>query len=85
LARSFGRRIRELREARGWSQIRMGAEVGLQRTYINSVENGGRNVTLATIGRIADAFGLSIESLFAGVSADAAEDGNTGSLGPRER
>jgi len=85
LARSFGRRVRELREARGWSQSRMGAEVGLQRTYINSVENGGRNVTLATIGRIADAFGLSIESLFAGVSADTAEDGNTGPPEPQEQ
>jgi len=52
----------------------MGAEVGLQRTYINAVENGGRNVTLATIGRIADAFELSIESLFSGVTDDATRD-----------
>jgi len=74
VARAFGRRIRELREARGWSQSRMGAEVGLQRTYINSVENGGRNVTLATIGRFAHAFDLSLESLFSGVTIDAARD-----------
>jgi len=74
LARAFGKKVRELREVRGWSQSRMGAEVGLQRTYINAVENGGRNVTLATIGRFARAFGLSLETLFASVSADATQD-----------
>ncbi len=63
----------------------MGAEVGLQRTYINSVENGGRNVTLATIGRFAHAFGLSLESLFAGVSPGVTEDSTTDWPGPRER
>ncbi len=64
LARQFGRRLKVLREARGWSQTRLGAEVGVHRSYVNAIETGGRNVTLYTMWRIARAFGVPVKNLF---------------------
>jgi len=42
----FGKRIRELRQARGWSQETLGFESDLDRTYISGIERGLRNVSL---------------------------------------
>jgi len=56
--REFGRRLRHLRQARGWSQEEFAWEVGLDRTYVSSVENGKRNISLVNICRIAEALGI---------------------------
>jgi transcriptional regulator with XRE-family HTH domain len=53
----FGRRVRELRTARSWSQRDLGERCGLDRMYLSGVERGCRNVGLVNIGRIAKALG----------------------------
>jgi transcriptional regulator with XRE-family HTH domain len=60
----FGRRIRALRTARGWSQERLAEESGLHRNYIGGVERGERNVSLRNIFRLAEALKVDVRGLF---------------------
>jgi transcriptional regulator with XRE-family HTH domain len=43
----FGARVRSLRKSKGWSQEKLAAETGLDRTYIGGVERGERRMNLA--------------------------------------
>lgn len=54
----FGRRLRELRKTRGWSQEQLGLESDLDRTYIGGVEQGRRNISLLNICKISEALGI---------------------------
>lgn len=63
---AFGESVRRARHARGWSQERLAAESGLDRTYISGVERGVRNPSLLSQERIALALGLSLRDLFDG-------------------
>lgn len=60
----FGRRVRTLRLAKGWSQERLAAEAKLDRTYIGGVERGERNPSLINIFRIAMALRVPMRDLF---------------------
>jgi transcriptional regulator with XRE-family HTH domain len=51
----FGRRLREIRQARGHSQEELADLAGLDRTYVSSCERGKRNVSLVNIYRLAHA------------------------------
>jgi len=63
----FGRRLRDLRKARGFSQEDFAAECGLDRTYISGIERGRRNVSLRNIDLIAKTLGISLSELFRGL------------------
>lgn len=60
----FGKRLRELRKAQGYSQEGFALTVELDRTYIGGIERGERNPGLKTILRIAEALGVSAADLF---------------------
>jgi len=49
----LGKKIRELRREKGFSQESFAYEVGLDRTYLGSVERGERNIAAMNIIRIA--------------------------------
>lgn len=51
--------VKRLRLQRKWSQEDCAEKCHLHRTYIGAVERGERNITLATLDTIADAFGIS--------------------------
>jgi transcriptional regulator with XRE-family HTH domain len=51
--------LRRLRLERKWSQEDCAEKCGLHRTYVGAVERGERNITLASLDRIAAAFGVS--------------------------
>jgi transcriptional regulator with XRE-family HTH domain len=53
LASRFGMRLREIRKRNGFSQEQLAAEAGLARNFISMVETGERNVTLATVEKLA--------------------------------
>jgi transcriptional regulator with XRE-family HTH domain len=61
---TFGKRLRELREAKGLSQESLAHEAGLDRTYVSSVERGKRNISLENIERLANALGVRVKDLF---------------------
>lgn len=60
----LGKRVRELRKQRGWSQEELASKAGLHRTYIGSVERGEQNVSIDNIERLAKTLGVSIGTLF---------------------
>jgi transcriptional regulator with XRE-family HTH domain len=60
----FGRRVRELRRARGWTQERLGQEAGKHWTYIGGIERGRRNPTITVAAAIARALAVPLASLF---------------------
>ena len=59
----IGKRLRSLREARGYSQEEFAELCGLHRTYVGGIERGERNVTLKTLEKIAKALGVAPEKL----------------------
>ncbi|KPN64762.1 DNA-binding transcriptional regulator, XRE-family HTH domain [Aliiroseovarius crassostreae] len=60
----FGKRLRELRKAQGYSQEGFALTVELDRTYIGGIERGERNPGLKTILRIAEALNVPPSDLF---------------------
>ena len=61
----FGANLRKIRLDRGISQEGLADLAGLHRTYVSSVERGERNVTLATIEKLAKALGIPMSKLMA--------------------
>jgi len=63
----FGKRVRKLRTAKGFSQEAFADHCGLDRTYVGGIERGKRNVSLRNINLIATALGISLSELMQGV------------------
>jgi transcriptional regulator with XRE-family HTH domain len=64
---AFGRRVRQLRKTRKWSQEKLAEVSGMHWTYIGQVERGERNLTLESIQSIARGLRIRIAKLFDGV------------------
>ena len=61
---SFGLRVRELRIAKKISQEGLAFDADIDRTYMNSVENGHRNVSIRNIEKILKALDISFSDFF---------------------
>ena len=59
----FGARLREVRVGQGISQERLAELAGLHRTYVSSVERGGRNISLLNIESLAKALAVPMAAL----------------------
>ena len=57
-------RLRELREAEGWSQGDLAERIGVSRQSINAIETGKYDPSLPLAFRLANLFGLGIEEIF---------------------
>ena len=57
-------RIRELREAQGWSQGELAERLAVSRQTVNAIETGKYDPSLPLAFRIARLFGQPIESIF---------------------
>jgi len=66
LARRVGERVRELRAARGLTQVRLAQQSGISRPSIANVEAGRQNVSLRQLCALATALGVAVEDLVAG-------------------
>jgi len=60
----IGNRIKELRTLKGLSQEELANICGLDRTYINAVENGKRNITLVSLKRITESLDITFKNFF---------------------
>lgn len=63
---AIGRRVRQLREDRGWSQSKLAREAKTNQNVISRVELGIVVPSLPTLEKIAEAFGLGLGDLFNG-------------------
>jgi len=64
LRKEFGRRIRQIRKARDWTQEEFGAIAGLDYKYLGAIERGEKNLTIDNIEKIAKGFGIDTCQLF---------------------
>ena len=55
LAYELGRSVREMREARGWTQARLAAESGMTQSAVARFEAGGTVPTIPVLERLARA------------------------------
>jgi XRE family transcriptional regulator, regulator of sulfur utilization len=63
LVSRFGRIVRELREARGWSQQRLAERAELNRSYMGEVERAAVMPSLATAAKLAGALEVPLSDL----------------------
>ncbi len=61
-----GRRVKELHNKLGISQEELANLVGLDRTYITSVECGRRNISIVNIEKLAKALNVTLSEFFEG-------------------
>ena len=59
--------VKDLRAAAGLSQERFALKIGMDRTYLASIEVGGRNVTLQNLAKIANGFDMTLSEFFEGI------------------
>ncbi|HND29757.1 MAG TPA: shikimate kinase, partial [Myxococcota bacterium] len=64
---SVGRKIRALREARGWSRAELCGRAGISVRFLAEVETGEANLSLLRLLELATALGVSVVSLVAGL------------------
>lgn len=60
----IGKRIRLIRESKGISQKDLAYSADLDRSYVASVENGNRNISIVNIERIACALHMTLSEFF---------------------
>jgi transcriptional regulator with XRE-family HTH domain len=60
----IGQRIKKLREIATMSQKDLSYSADLDRSYIASVENGQRNISIVNIEKIAIALGITLKDFF---------------------
>ena len=63
----LGRRIRRLRDERGWKQIDLAAHSGLTRPHISRLENARKEIGLRALEKIASAFDMKPWQLLKGL------------------
>jgi transcriptional regulator with XRE-family HTH domain len=64
IRKRFGAAVRAKRQEIGISQEKLAELADLDRTYVGGIERGERNPSLVNIGKIADALGVPVASLF---------------------
>lgn len=63
----LGKRIREVRKAKGWRQIDLAQHAGVHEVHISDLERGVREVGLRTLAALAKALEVKLEVLVRGL------------------
>jgi transcriptional regulator with XRE-family HTH domain len=61
---NFGKRVRELRKSKNWTQEKLAEISGLHPNYIGMVERGERNPSLVNIEILAKALNTTLSKIF---------------------
>lgn len=67
ICQSLGKRIKFLRQQKGWSQMELSLNSEINKNYISDIERGSRNPTLYILEKLAKTFEITLEELFSGV------------------
>lgn len=59
----FGKKVRQERDKKGYSQERLGQLAKVHRTYIGMIERAEKNITLTNMEKIARALGKKVNDL----------------------
>jgi transcriptional regulator with XRE-family HTH domain len=70
-AEIFGKRVRQLRLAAGWTQERLAEAAGITTTYTSDLERGTKVPSLTIVLRISRAFRISVADLLRDFTTDA--------------
>lgn len=70
IKQKIGTRIKTLRDLKAMSQKDLAYAADLDRSYIASVENGQRNISIVNIEKIANALKVSLKEFFEGDGFD---------------
>lgn len=63
-AKELGRCLRAHRKARGWTLDQAAEKASMEYQHIQKIESGQLNVTLITLVRLSEAFGVRVLELF---------------------
>jgi transcriptional regulator with XRE-family HTH domain len=63
----LGRRIRLLREKRGWTQQQLADITGVGRVHVSELENGKREAGLRMLEKLATSFENTVSDLLKGI------------------
>ena len=63
---TVGERVKQVREAKGWTQDKLAQEADISRGFLSEVEKHGKNISLDLLLRIATALGASVAYLATG-------------------
>ena len=74
---TVGERIREVREARGWTQEKLAGAAKISKSFLSEVENKGKNISLDLLLRVATALDASVEYLATGGGDEAKSRGES--------
>jgi transcriptional regulator with XRE-family HTH domain len=64
ITENFGKKIKNLREQKGYSIEYFANIANIDRTYISDIEKGKRNVSLLIIEKLSKALEINIQELF---------------------
>lgn len=62
--KELGQRVRQLREAHGWTQEELAHRAGMTAVYLSGIERGVQNPSFRKLRGLADAFGIALHLLF---------------------
>ncbi len=63
ISTKLGQNLKRIRTKKKMSQGDIARALEVHRAYVSGIENGKRNPTLATIEKLANALGVSVEKL----------------------
>ncbi len=63
----LGRRIRKLRDQKGWSQEEFADICGVNRSYMGRIERGELNLTLDSLQKVSRGLNRSVSALLKGI------------------
>ncbi len=70
---TVGERIKEVREAKGWTQERLASEAEISKSFLSEVEKHGKNISLDLLLKVATALGASVGYLASGEGSQPGE------------
>lgn len=71
-----GSRIKQLREAKGWTTNRLANRCGISQSFLRAVELGEKGISVENLSLVCGELGLSMKAFFdVPGEADTAEDG----------